>query len=506
MIGIALGLACLAGAAFGWPMVIALGLVAATVAVSGARSGGRWWLAVAVVAAVAGAWRSAPARPVAAPAWAGVAEEVVGVVAAAPVATGRWQRFSVEVETYRQGDAWRPGGGRVCVAAGPYPIVSLGDRVRLTGAPRRIDDGSAANRAFLRSRGCGATMFARGAVVERTGSGWRRAVAGFRRGLTATLRRAAPGDAGALLSGLVTGDDHALSGARDDAFVATGTSHVTAVSGSNLALLVVVLSTAGGLLGVGRHVGWQALVVAGVWGYAVLVGLEPPAVRAALVATGVVLAARFGRRADVVTLIVLAAAAMVLVRPDDLWSLSFRLSFAASLALAVVAAPPEVAPREGLLLPALIATLAAQLATLPVLLPVFGTVSLVGVPANLLIAPAVAVAFPLAALAALVGVVSYPLAEAIAFPARLAAEAILRVVDALGEQPRAVQAIGELPPAAGVLVGAGVALVLAAVSRDGRAWARRLPSDLRDLPNEARLIGVGLAAGGLLGLAGLLGR
>ena len=51
----------------------------------------------------------------------------------------------------------------------------------------------------------------------------------------------------------------------------------------------------------------------------------------------------------------------------------------------------------------LTATVAAQLATLPVLLPAFGTVSLTSVPANIVAVPLVAIAMPLAALAAIAG-------------------------------------------------------------------------------------------------------
>ena len=63
-------------------------------------------------------------------------------------------------------------------------------------------------------------------------SSMQRAVADLRTGLGTVLRRSAPGDAGVLLSGLVTGDDDGFSPERKNAFVQTGTTHLTAVSGS----------------------------------------------------------------------------------------------------------------------------------------------------------------------------------------------------------------------------------------------------------------------------------
>src|SRR3712207_7452256 len=49
----------------------------------------------------------------------------------------------------------------------------------------------------------------------------------------------------ALLAGLVTGDDAALSPARQESFLETGTTHLTAVSGSNLAILLVIAASLG---------------------------------------------------------------------------------------------------------------------------------------------------------------------------------------------------------------------------------------------------------------------
>ena len=118
-----------------------------------------------------------------------------------------------------------------------------------------------------------------------------------------------------LLSGLVTGDDDGFSTERKDAFIRTGTTHLTAVSGSNLALVAGILATIGSAT-IGRHrVPWQLVTIIGVWAYALISGAQAPSVRAAIVATAAVLAFRVGRRPDFVTLILLAAGAMVLVEP-----------------------------------------------------------------------------------------------------------------------------------------------------------------------------------------------
>src|SRR5262249_6191078 len=162
-----------------------------------------------------------------------------------------------------------------------------------------------------------------------------------------------------------------------------GTTHITAVSGSNIAIVLVAAIALGGRLGVHRRLFWQAVTAGGVWGYALLVGLEPPAFRAAIVATGVVFSVSFGRRADLVTLTTLAAAFQLLWRPSDYWTLSFRLSFVSALALALVLRGLDSTGFWNAVRIAILATTAAQVATTPVLIASFGRVALLGLPTNI---------------------------------------------------------------------------------------------------------------------------
>ncbi|MDP9365100.1 MAG: ComEC family competence protein [Chloroflexota bacterium] len=473
MTGIALGAAFLVAAAGGPPAALTVALVAVTViSVAAERRLVTPALAVSV-AAVAGAWRGEPPPTLAPLAWADAATAVRGRVVDNPAATARSQRFLLDVDEVETGEHRLPGRGRVCLWGPALPEVSVDDLVTVGGSVAPIDDVAPQYAAYFRSQGCAATMRAYWLDVEARGSGWRREMAGAARRMTRVIQEAAPGDAGVLLSGLVTGDDHAFSEARRDAFLLTGTTHLTAVSGANVALLVTVAATLGTATGLRRRVVWLATTMAAVWAYALLAGAEPPAVRAALVATAASLAARFGRRADFVTLLVLAAAAMVALDPAQLWRLSFQLSFAASLALAAVL--PTVAPDgpKGWLRAAVLAILAAQLATLPILLPLDGRASLVGFPANLLVGPLVDIAFPLAALAAVAGLLWAPLGEVVLLPAWLCAEGILAIVDALAAAPGATR-VGAVPIPLALLLTAVASLAILVLSEEGRRWLRRL--------------------------------
>jgi ComEC/Rec2-related protein len=222
----------------------------------------------------------------------------------------------------------------------------------------------------------------------------------------------------------------------------------------------------------GRHRGfWQLITILGVWAYALVSGAQPPSVRAAIVATAAVLAFSVGRRPDYVTLIVLAAGAMVVVEPKQIESLGFRLSVVASLALVLVMTGLMAMDRTSPLAAVLTATVAAQLATLPVLLPAFGTISLTSVPANIVAVPLVAIAMPLAALAAISGLICPPLGEVIAAPAALAATALIRAID-LFSAPAAYVNVGvpPLPAAAVIAATASVVLLLIAGSASRRVY------------------------------------
>src|SRR5205814_2763467 len=118
---------------------------------------------------------------------------------------------------------------------------------------------------------------------------------------------------------------------------------------------------------------------------------------------------------------------MVLVEPRQVDSLGFRLSVVSSLALAVVMPELIGRGRTSSWAAALAATVTAQIATVPLLLPAFGTISLTSIPANLAAAPLVAIATPIAALAAVAGLIWQPLGEILAAPAMLAATALIGV-------------------------------------------------------------------------------
>ena len=197
-----------------------------------------------------------------------------------------------------------------------------------------------------------------------------------------------PDDQRALFSGLVLGDDRDSSPLVADDFRGAGLTHLLAVSGQNVAFVLLMVQPLVVRLGLwGR---WAAiLAVLGL--FATVTRFEPSVLRATVMAAIAVTVWLAGRQASGRRVLALAVAALLLWQPLLVHSLAFRLSVAASAGILWWA--PRLAERIGGPRPlagALAVTLAAQLAVAPLIVPVFGGVPVAALPANLLAAPAAA--------------------------------------------------------------------------------------------------------------------
>jgi competence protein ComEC len=269
----------------------------------------------------------------------------------------------------------------------------------------------------------------------------------------------------ALFTGFVLGDDRDEPPDLVDDFRAAGLSHLTAVSGENLAF---ALALAGPVL---RRLvlRWRFVATVGLvaW-FALLTRFEPSVLRAsamaALAATSVVLA----RPASTIRLLSLAVTVMVLIDPLLVWSVGWWLSVGATAGIAVLAAPLAVRlPGPRALAEALAVTLAAQIGVAPVSIAVFGGLPVASVPANLLAVP---VAGPLMVwglpAGVLAGVVP-ALAPVLHVPTRLAVRWIALVARTGAAAPLGELGFGHLTI---IVAAAGVAIVIT------RRWARRAAS------------------------------
>lgn len=204
----------------------------------------------------------------------------------------------------------------------------------------------------------------------------------------ATIERAAdvlPAPDGALYRGLVIGDDRDQPPDMVERFRASGLSHLTAVSGQNVAF---VLAAFGPLLVRMRPVPrWLSTVAVIAW-FVVLTRVEPSILRAGVMAGLSATAYATGRERSPVRILALAVIALVMVDPLLAWSIGFWLSVGATAGVCTVG--PWLAPRLSVFGPLALplgVTLGAQLGVVVPSVWVFGRLPLVSVIANLLAVP-----------------------------------------------------------------------------------------------------------------------
>lgn len=228
-------------------------------------------------------------------------------------------------------------------------------------------------------------------VVRRTASQAREAAR------QVLLRSILPGTERGLVLAMVLGDRSELDEATAEAFRASGTYHVLALSGAQVALLAGLLVWGLGRLGTGPWT--RAGVAAGAIGfYAVFVGGDVPIVRAALMASAVLLGRALDLDADAANLLGLAALVLLVHRPTVALDAGFQLSFGATLGLLAFAGPlSQGVPRLPLRLDlAVVTSVAAQCALGPLLAARFHRVAPAAVLLNI-------AAVPLSAAVLLVG-------------------------------------------------------------------------------------------------------
>ncbi len=275
----------------------------------------------------------------------------------------------LDVSAVERGRVWEPRAGRVRVSVGgrrARPRIVDGDEVALWARLRAAEEGRqdrVAGSGFCKSvlllevRAHGRTWF-----LRRLAGRAREA------GRAAIVRRMAPGPERGLVLAMTLGDRSLIDDATGEAFRASGTYHVLALSGAQVALVAGLIVVALRWL---LAPPWaQAIVTsAAIASYAMLVGGDVPVVRAVLMATAVLLGRALERDADAVNLLGLTALALLAHRPSCVSDVGFQLSFAATLGILLLLGPlsrglPRLPLRAEL---ALGASLAAQLALSPIL-------------------------------------------------------------------------------------------------------------------------------------------
>ena len=375
----------------------ALVAAALLLGIATARSSGRTGLARLILAAsigfVAIGIRLAPTQ----------LEGSGTATAALPDDRGPWTFVVEAVGSPREGSqtatlsmqiAGSPGarGLRVAATLPAYPAVVPGDLLEIEGSIRRPPDSPYGQ--YLQRIGAGGTLRADAMRVGPSTDSPGRALEGLRRSAGAALAAILPEPEAGLAAGILIGLRDLVDRDLATAFTTAGVSHVVAISGWNIAIVAAAVGAFAGKLGRRRRsvVTMLAIVL-----YVVFAGASASVVRAGLMAGVVLLARESGRAGQAATALGWAVALLLLADPGLVLDAGLQLSALATAGLIVWATPfGEALARIGRghlpawLTESLGVSLAAQAATLPLILASFGRLSIVAPAVNLVVVPLVA--------------------------------------------------------------------------------------------------------------------
>ena len=200
----------------------------------------------------------------------------------------------------------------------------------------------------------------------------------------------------ALVGGILVGARQGMPRDLLEKFNITGITHIIAISGYNITIIVVLLMNLFKSLKINRKKAIWGIIIGLVF-FVILTGASASVVRAAIMGFLVAFAKHIGRPNKVRNVLILSAVIMVMFSPKILlWDAGFQLSFISTIGLIYLS--PKLlrffrwVPQKFALQENFVSTLSAIIFTLPLILFQFGRLSIVAPLVNLLVLPVIPIA------------------------------------------------------------------------------------------------------------------
>ncbi|HEY2887402.1 MAG TPA: ComEC/Rec2 family competence protein [Candidatus Limnocylindrales bacterium] len=283
-----------------------------------------------------------------------------------------------------------------------YPEIGPGDRIAVRGSLRPPGDDDFG--AYLRRLGAAGSLRSATLAVVAGPEGPQGLLDGIRQGSADALARALPEPQAGLADGILIGLRERVNRDLAAAFTTAGVSHIVAISGWNIAIVAATVAAV-----LGTRVGPRsrtAITLVAIAGYTLIAGASPSVDRAAVMAAIGLTARAAGRSSSALAALGWAALLLLLIDPATVADPGFALSGLATAGLIAWSGPltGRLGSVRGHRLPGWLAeslaiSIAAEVATLPIVLLTFGRLAIVAPLANLVIVPIVPPAMAAGALA-----------------------------------------------------------------------------------------------------------
>jgi competence protein ComEC len=327
--------------------------------------------------------------------------EIEGMVCTEPEAGNTTSTLQLSASGIRIDDTEKEISGKALIRVPRYQEHHYGDILKITGkaeTPPQFDDFD--YKAYLARQGIYSVINYPEIEILDTDKGFKPLtwIYALRNRLSQSLSLALPEPQASLAQGILLGLRGNIPYSLQEAFSRTGTAHLLAISGLHLSIIIGIVLSAGIWLFGRRYSIYIWLALLAIWLYALVTGMNPPVVRGAVMGSMFLIAEYLGRQRSASTALAFAAAVMVGIEPQILWDASFQLSFLAMTGLIFLAPYFQACTRKGIditigkegaaaplcnfIADSFAVTLAAILATWPVIAYYFDVVSFVGLPAT----------------------------------------------------------------------------------------------------------------------------
>lgn len=382
-----------------------------------------------------------------------------GIVTTEPERSQSVQRITVRV--FKTGKK-EINPFQLLVTVGRFPQYEIGDEILVRGIIKKPENYKEFDYvSYLSRQDIFAIMFFPQAekIGEGRGNQLLFQLSRLKHSFEKNLEKVIPEPHAAFLKGLTLGERESLPADLVENFSRTGTTHIVALSGYNITMLGRFFVNGLMYLTVPFQVSFW-IATAGIMLFVLLTGASPSVVRAGIMGILVLIAQKEGRLYQMTNALVFAAAVMILHNPKILrFDAAFQLSFLATLGLIYLS--PHIERRldrrkkfkaED---PAykdkpffswkqtLVETLSAQFMVLPLLIYLFGRVSLISPISNIAVLIAVPYAMVLGFITGGLGFLWGPLAQISGWIAWTILEYQIRIIDFFAQIPAASITVGK---------------------------------------------------------------
>jgi len=383
-----------------------------------------------------------------------------GIVVSEPLQKPTYQQLIVALSA--DNPRQNPRHPRVLVKAETYPLYRYGDEIKFKGKIDRVeafetDDGKVFDYPkylLMKFRAVGIVKYPKDVSPESESNGNATVakILQIKRTLESAITRTLPMPESALARGLLTGGSASFTDAFKLAMQRTGTSHIVAISGYNITIVILIF-----FLTIRRWAGYWPAIISGfaaLAAFVVMTGASASVVRAGIMGSLFLLAKLVGRQNRVDYTVYLAAGAMVALNPLIVrFDAGFQLSFLAILGLVYYSKYfdagfahrlPHYRRLGGPVREAVSSTCAAQLVTWPVIAGLSGQISLVAPLVNAILLPLIPFTMAVSFAVALVALASPLVGQTVSLLAWLPLTFFIRVIDTASRLPAAAVSVYDL--------------------------------------------------------------